>query len=127
MKRKSPFIYSDTILKIHAFTFVLFIVGLWWSMMNTITYSSSAVAPLPKGLILDRIGLTLFWGFVFLAHFTAHHLRAWWHKRKHRDHLRAMGQMQTRYIPQNHLEDVEADGVLVDEIDWVAQQRLQTK
>ncbi len=71
MKRKRFTVPDISILKWHAFFFVLFTVFLWMSMLSIFSYAGNADVPFVafKPLLIERMGLNILWGVVLLAHF----------------------------------------------------------
>lgn len=73
MKRKRFAIPDISILKWHAFFFVLFTVFLWMSVLATIEYPGNAEVPFEvfKPFLVERMGMNILWGVVLLTHFGA--------------------------------------------------------
>jgi hypothetical protein len=71
MKRKRLAVPDISILKWHAFFFVLFTVFLWMSVLSTFSYPANAEAPFEvfKPFLVERMGMNILWGMVLLAHF----------------------------------------------------------
>jgi len=106
MKRKSLWTGRDMLLKCHAATYTLFVVGIWWSVISTINYEGNAAVPFEayRGLILNRVVWTIFWGLVFLINLAVHQGRSWWDARKRQDHLKTVSTLQERYISTSRLD-----------------------
>jgi hypothetical protein len=71
MKRKRFTVPDISILKWHAFFFVLFTVFLWMSMLSTFSYAGNAEVPFVafKPFLIERMGMNILWGVMLLAHF----------------------------------------------------------
>ena len=131
MKRKSRFVSGTTLIKWHAVIYILFIVVLWWSAMSTFSHPNNTLVPFGtyQPFILNRIGITIFWGIVFLAHFAFHQMRSWLRSREQQSHLRAVSKIQERYgsSARLDLEQNDEEDQLIDEDDWIAQHRTQPR
>lgn len=131
MKRKSLFLPGAALIKWHAVIYIVFTVALWWSVMSTLNYPGNTDVPFSayQPFILNRIGVTILWGLVFLAHFAFQQMRGWRHDQARQSHLREISEIQNRYTSgaRLDLEQNDDEDLLIDEDEWQAQRRLQSK
>ena len=125
MKRKSLFVHGDVLIKWHALIYIVFTVGLWWSVMSTFNYPGNVDVPFSayQGFILSRIGVTMFWGLVFILHFASHQMRSYREQQARQTHLKTVNAMQERYVSGARLDmDVQA----ANEADGIDDEALET-
>jgi hypothetical protein len=71
MKRKRFTMPEISLLKWHAFFFVLFTVLLWMSVLSTFSYPGNDELSFDifKPFLMERMAVNIMWGMMLLAHF----------------------------------------------------------
>jgi hypothetical protein len=111
MKRKSLVLSGGSLVKWHSIVFALCMIAMWWSALSTFSYPGNDRLPFEmfRSFIIDRIWITILWGFVLMVHVGEHQIRTWTHAHNQQKHRNSIQVMQARYVPTNQL-DVEASG-----------------
>lgn len=126
-KRKSLPIHEASLLKWHMMAFIVFTVGLVWSIFSTLTYPGNANVPFEawKTLISSRISVIMAWGVVVLGHMGMHQLRSVFEGQAQREHLENIVLKPKNDVlychPEEHMRD-DDDSLQLNE-----EQRLQSR
>ena len=113
MKRKSLFIPSAVLFKVHILIFTLVMIGLWLTIPSMTYYGDTSLPGVTvnfKQHTVNLLSITMLWTCVLIAHFGLYRLRG----AQQRSYLALVEHIQKRYVPESRL-DVDDDQIVYDD------------
>jgi hypothetical protein len=117
MKQKSMPRRGLLFLKIHAFLFALFTLGMSANIFLTLNHPDNWDVRLSifNTLVMQSLSITLIWSIVLITHIAFYQIRAFWQYRAQAAHVEKIETIQERYIPTARL-DADLQGIDEDEV-----------